>query len=229
MSRLSPIRFAPALPAAPVLVASLAAALIALIALAVLAAGPAAAKAADPTFCLARINGQDVVMGYDKAEARLTDSYSRRELLATKWGRHDCPSYVVLRSLTPELTDQQRQPFCLRFDAESESVAGYDLGPRDAWGRCRQPSGSVCNRVNRTASAAGALTSAAARRSVQGLRALPDGSGAVILSGSSSAVSSILSSIGGGAAAVASSPALLAGAAVTVVAVGGALYACHPG
>ncbi|MBM3604234.1 MAG: hypothetical protein FJX25_05625 [Alphaproteobacteria bacterium] len=186
-----------------------------------------AAEAAEPTLCTARINGHDVVMGYDKNEARLGDTYSRRELLATRWGKHDCPSYVVLRSLTPELSDEERLPFCLRYDEASESVAGYDLGPRDGWGRCRKTSRSVCNRVNQTTGAAGALTSAAARRSVQGLQALPDGSGAVILSGTGTAISGALASLGGAAAAVAASPVLLTGAAVSVVAVGGTLYACR--
>ncbi|WP_265499298.1 hypothetical protein [Paracoccus beibuensis] len=187
------------------------------------------ARADEPVFCTARINDRDVVMGYDKTEARLSDTYSRRELLATRWGRHDCPSYVVLRSLTPELTDEERLPFCLRVDGSNESVIGYDLGKRDAWGRCRAGAGSVCTRVNQTTAAAGALTSAAARRSIQGLQALPDGSGAVILSGTGGYISGALASLGGAAAAVAASPMLLTGAAVSVVAVGGTLYACHDG
>lgn len=188
--------------------------------------GPAAAQEAEPTFCTARINGRDVVMGYDKAEARLSDTYSRREQLATRLGRHDCPSYVVLRSLTPELTDEERLPFCLRFDKASESVLGYDLGPRDAWGQCRRQTNAVCQRVNQTTAAARAITGAAARRSVQGMQALPDGSGAVIISGTGSAISGALASLGGAAAAVAASPVLLTGAAVSVVAVGGTVYAC---
>lgn len=196
---------------------------------ALLLLGATASLGAEPTLCTARINAKDVILGYDKDEARLGETYSRRELLATRWGRHDCPSYVVLRSLTPELSDEERLPFCLRFDADSESVAGYDLGPRDAWGRCKQASRAVCNRVNQTTGAAGALTSAAARRSVQGLQALPDGSGAVILSGSGTAISGALASLGGAAAAVAASPVLLTGAAVSVVAVGGTLYACREG
>ena len=195
--------------------------------LSALPSAPVAAQEAEPTFCTARINDRDVVMGYDKAEARLSDTYSRREQLATRIGRHDCPSYVVLRSLTPELTDEERLPFCLRFDKASESVMGYDLGARDAWGVCRSQTRAVCRRVNQTTAAAGALSGAAARRSVQGLQALPDASGAVILSGAGTAVSGALASLGGAAAAVAASPVLLTGAAVSVVAVGGTLYACR--
>ncbi|MFN3524529.1 MAG: hypothetical protein ACK4YU_00455 [Paracoccus sp. (in: a-proteobacteria)] len=185
------------------------------------------AAQADPTLCTARINDRDVVMGYDSDEPRLGNTWSRRELLATKWGQHDCPSYVVLRSLTPELSDDERRPFCLRFDDETESVMGYDLGERDSWGRCRQPSASLCERVNQTRSAATSMTSAAARGTLAGLRALPDGSGAVILSGTGNAVSGALGSLGGAAATVAGTPALAAGAAVSVVAVGGAVYACR--
>ena len=55
--------------------------------LSALPAAPVAAQEAEPTFCTARINDRDVVMGYDKAEARLSDTYSRREQLATRIGR----------------------------------------------------------------------------------------------------------------------------------------------
>lgn len=187
----------------------------------------AAPALAEPVFCTARINDRDVVMAYDPAEARQDDSFTRRQALAARVGRHDCPSYVVLRSLTPELTDEERQPFCLRHDKASDSVIGYDLGARDSLGQCRAASRSVCRRVNQTTAAANALTGAAARRSVQGLQALPDGSGAVILNGTGSAISGALASLGGAAAAVAASPVLLTGAAVSVVAVGGTLYACR--
>ncbi|MBC9248077.1 hypothetical protein H4P12_15470 [Paracoccus sp. 11-3] len=188
-----------------------------------------AANSAEPTFCTTRISGQDVPMAYDKDEASLQDNYSMREILFTRWGRDTCPSYVVLRSLTPGLTDEERAPFCLRYDKESDSTIGHDLGKRDSYGRCEQPSKSVCQRVNQTKNAAVAMTGAAARGTVRGLRALPDGSGAVIISGSSSYISSALTAIGGGASAVAASPVLLTGAAVSVVAVGGTVYACREG
>ena len=80
----------------------------------------------------------DVVLGYDTAEPGLDKNFSRRERIAARWGEHDCPSYVVMRALTPELTDDQRGPFCLRHDEATKSVIGYDLGERDAWGQCRQ-------------------------------------------------------------------------------------------
>lgn len=182
----------------------------------------------EPVFCTARIADRDVVLGYDTTDPELAGAVSRRERLAARIGAHDCPSLVVLRSLTPELTPDQRGPFCLRFDDGSDSVMGYDLGPRDAWGRCQQPATSVCERVNHTRAAAGSMTAAAGRGTLAGLRALPDGSGAVILSGSGQAVSTALGSLGSAAAAVAGAPALAAGAAVSVVAVGGAVYACRP-
>ncbi|MCZ0961470.1 hypothetical protein [Paracoccus benzoatiresistens] len=185
------------------------------------------AAQAEPTFCTARINGQDVPLAYDKDEPGLRDHFSRREILFTSWGRDTCPSYVVLRSLTPDLTDDQRGPFCLRHDKASDSIIGYDLGSRDAYGRCEAPATTVCQRVNQTKNAAVAISGAAARGAAKGARALPDGSGAVILSGSQSYITGALSSMGGAAAALASSPAIVAGAAVSVVAVGGAVYACR--
>ena len=106
-------------------------------------------------------------------------------------------------------------------------VERADLGRRDAYGRCEAPAKTVCQRINQTKNAAVAITGAAAKGAVNGARALPDGSGAVILSGSQGYIAGALSSIGGAAAAVASSPAIVAGAAVSVVAVGGAVYACR--
>lgn len=188
--------------------------------------GAVDASAAEPTFCTTRINGQDVPMAYDKDEESLRDNYSMREILFTKWGRDTCPSYIVLRSLTPDLTDEQRKPFCLRYDKESDSTFGYDFGERDSYGRCEQPSKSVCQRVNQTKNAAVAMTGAAARGAVTGLRALPDGSGAAIISGSGPYIASALGSLGTAAASVTAYPAIVAGAAVSVVAVGGAVYAC---
>ncbi|WP_235755862.1 hypothetical protein [Paracoccus salsus] len=183
--------------------------------------------AAEPTLCTSRIDGKDVPMAYDKDEDISRQNYSLREVLFTRRGRDTCPSYVVLRSLTPDLTDEQRRPFCLRHDAEADSIIGYDLGRRDAYGRCRAPSGSLCRRINQTKGAAGQISGAAAGGAVRGLRALPDGSGAIILEGSRSHISSALGAIGGAAASLAASPVLLTGAAVTVLTVGGAVYACR--
>lgn len=180
----------------------------------------AAEAAVSPVACSARINGMDVQLTHERNEPGL------RERLFNRRGHAECPAYVVLRSLTPELTDQQRSPFCLRHDTDSDSIIGYDLGTRDDDGLCQQPSASVCQRVNQTRDAALAVTGAAARGAVRGLRALPDGSGAAIISGSASHISSALNAIGGAASTAAASPAIMAGAAVTVVAVGGALYAC---
>ena len=192
-----------------------------------LSAAAPAAEAAPPQFCTARIGGKDVPLAYDRDEPGLSDHFSRREIRSAAPRRGACPSYVVLRSLTPGLSDAERGPFCLRHDGDSDSVIGYDLGRRDALGRCEAPARSLCQRVNQTRTAAMAISGAAARGAVNGLRALPDGSGAVILSGTQGYISGALSSIGGAAAAMASSPAIAAGAAVSVVAVGGAVYACR--
>lgn len=186
---------------------------------------PAAAAAA-PVFCTARIAGKDVPLAYDPDEPGLRATYSLRETIFTRWGRSTCPSHVVLRSLTPELTDEERQPFCLRRDEQTDSFIGYDLGARDARGVCKQPAGTICRRVHQTQNAAVAMTTAAGRGAVRGLQALPDGSGAVIVSGSKGYVAGALQAMGGAAAALAASPVMMAGAAVTVIAVGGAVYAC---
>lgn len=187
-------------------------------------AGPA--LAADPIFCNARIAGKDVPLAYDRDEPGLRATYSMRETVFTRWGSSTCPSYVVLRSLTPELTDEERQPFCLRRDEETESFIGYDLGARDARGACKKPAGTICRRVHQTQNAAVTITTAAGRGAVRGLQALPDGSGAVIVSGSKGYVAGALEAMGGAAATLAGSPALMAGAALSVIAVGGAVYAC---
>lgn len=188
---------------------------------------PLPLAAAEPVFCTARIDGKDVAMAYDKDEPSLRENYSRREIMFTRWGRDTCPSYVVLRSLTPDLTDEERGPFCLRHDKDSDSIIGYDVGRRDSYGRCEEPRRSVCQRVNQTRDASVAIAGAAARRTFNGVETVASTrSGAIILSGTASTISGALGSIGGAAATVASAPAVLAGAAVTVVAVGGAVYAC---
>lgn len=185
-----------------------------------------APQAGEPTLCTTRIAGQDVPLAYDKDEDISRENYSRREILFTTWGRDTCPSYVVLRSLTPDLTDEQRRPFCLQHDKDSDSILGYDFGDRDAYGRCKAPRKTICQRVNGARDAAVQISGAAARGTVSGLQALPDGSGAVILEGSLGHISSALGAIGGAAATVATSPVLLAGTAATVVTVGGVVYAC---
>ncbi|WP_022708228.1 MULTISPECIES: hypothetical protein [Paracoccus] len=189
----------------------------------ILSLAPAApALAADAVFCSARIEGQDVVLAHDPSDPNST----RRERLSAKLGRDACPAHVTLRALTPNLTEEERTPFCLREDRGD--ILGIDLGPRDGRGRCARPSRSVCERVNAATGAAGAITGAAARGAAAGVDRLPDGSGAVILSGGSGAISSALAAMGGAAATVAASPVLLTGAAVSVVAVGGTVYACRP-
>ncbi|AXC49379.1 hypothetical protein DRW48_06450 [Paracoccus suum] len=183
--------------------------------------------AADPVLCVARVNGTDMPLAYDKEEDGLSANYSLRETIFTAWGRDTCPSYVVMRALTPELSDEQRQPFCLQHDKASDSIIGYDVGDRDAYGRCKARRKAVCQRVNQTRDAALAITGGAARRTFQGVETVNNNAaGAVVMTGTKAMIGQALGSIGGAAAGVASSPAVLAGAAVTVVAVGGAVYAC---
>lgn len=194
-----------------------------LIALAFLAS--AGAAMAEPVLCKATVNGVDLPLAYDPDEDGLRAYYSLREIVFTKWKRDTCPSYVVLRALTPELTDAERQPFCLQH--QQDAVIGYDLGRRDAYGRCKAPRRTVCQRVNATRDAALGLAGGAARRTFAGVETIRNApGGAVILQGAKGPVVDALGMIGGAAASVGSSPAVLAGAAVSVVAVGGAVYAC---
>ena len=197
--------------------------LFSLITLALMAS--AGVAAAEPVLCKATVNGVDMPLAYDPAEDGLRAFYSVREIMFTKWKRDTCPSYVVLRALTPDLTDAQRQPFCLQH--QDDAVIGYDLGQRNAYGRCKAPRRGVCQRVNATRDAALGLASGAARRTFAGVetvRTLPGG--AVVLQGAKGRVVDALGMIGGAAASLGSSPAIVTGAAVSVVAVGGAVYAC---
>lgn len=184
-------------------------------------------QAAEPVLCTARIHGTDVPLAYDKDEPGLRDSFSLRQINPIRRKRNICPSYVVLRSLTPTLTDAERDPFCLRHDKDSDSFIGYDVGGRDGDGRCEKPSKSVCQRVNHTRDVSAAIAGGAARRTFRGVETVAGTrSGAVILSGTAGTITGALSSMGGAAASMAAAPMLAAGAAVTVVAVGGAVYAC---
>lgn len=190
-------------------------------------AGCGMAAQADPVLCTTRINGTDAPLAYDRDEDGLRAFYSLREIVHTAWGRDTCPSYVVLRALTPELSDAERSPFCLQHDGASDSIIGYDLGARDAYGRCKAPRRTVCQRVNQTKEAAVAIAGGTARRTFTGVETARNSTaGAVILSGSSQYIGQALGAMGGAAATVAASPMVLAGAAVSVVAVGGAVYAC---
>ncbi|QLQ19614.1 MAG: hypothetical protein HZT43_14720 [Exiguobacterium profundum] len=133
--------------------------------------------------------------------------------------------------MTPDLTDDQRQPFCLIWDEGTDSYA-LPGRPRDAWSECAAPSGAFCRGVNASTQAAGTVVNAIARAATGapltgGANATADtASGALIATGAGASLWSMLGTAATSALAALSAPAVAAGAAVTVVAVGGAVYVC---
>ena len=182
--------------------------------------------------CLTSVAGQDLPLAYDTADKGLRGNRSIRERLFGGYGHITCPGWVTLRAMTPDLTDDQRQPFCLIWDEATDSYAGFQVGPRDAWSECAAPSGAFCRGVNASTQAAGTVAGAIARAATGapltgGANATVDtASGALIATGAGASLWSMLGTAATSALAALSAPAVAAGAAVTVVAVGGAVYVC---
>lgn len=194
------------------------------------ATGPVMART---TTCTTSIGGQMLTADYESGDAGLQENRSYRERLFGGHGRITCPGYVTLRLMTPGLSDREREPFCLQYDGKAQSFAGFQVGPRDAYVGCRKPSLSFCARVNAGREAAmkvarigtGLITGGPAD-GAGGLSAIARTSGAVILSGPRSTISESLVALGSQGLAAVTAPAALPATALTVVAVGGALYAC---
>lgn len=182
--------------------------------------------------CLTSVAGQDLPLAYDTEDAGLRGNRSIRERLFGGYGHITCPGYVTLRAMTPDLIDDQRQPFCLVWDEGADTYSGFQVGKRDSWSECAAPSGAFCRGVNASAQTAGAVAGAIGRAATGapltgGANATVDtASGALIATGVGSSLMSMLGTAATGALAALSAPAVAAGAAVTVVAVGGAVYVC---
>ncbi|NMG32530.1 hypothetical protein [Aromatoleum evansii] len=165
-------------------------------------------------------------MDYFKQDTSIRD-------LAASRTQGICPGYVILQHLTPTLTDKQREPFCLNFDAQAGTYRGISLGQRNAYGVCSTP-GRVCEFVNAKKEAAlalaglgaGASGGATAAATAAGVTAVTHSSGAVILTGSAGYIGGTLGTLGAGAVAILTAPAVLAGATLSLVTVGGAVYVC---
>lgn len=186
---------------------------------------------AEARSCDTSISGLRLNLFYEPSDDQVSTNRSYREALTGRFGDVDCPGYVTLRHLTPDLTDEQRTPFCLQWDREARTYAGYAEGPRDAYLSCRKPSRSFCERVNASVNASMQVAGLAQRTAdtaaaVNGATAIVQPGGAVVLSGATTAVSGAITSAGGAASAALATPVGLAAAAVSVVAVGGALYVC---
>jgi hypothetical protein len=197
----------------------------------VLLSGPAHAAT---EACLTSIDGVKIPLSYERKDAALKANRSARERLFGGYGEITCPSFVTLRQMTPGLTDDQRQSFCLLFDEDRDTYRGFMVGARDAWLGCRSPAAGFCRHVNATRDTALAVTGALAQAvtapapdDTAGSSVLDAASGALIASGAGSYITSTLGAAASSALATLTAPATLTAAAVTVGAVGGAVYVCN--
>ena len=188
---------------------------------------PGPANAA-PAQCSTKIEGEPVTIFYDDEEPTYS---SFRERVFSR--RNTCPGAVVITYLMPDLTAEERLVFCANSDPETRSHSLPAQGPRDAFGRCEEPS-NTCKLVNTTKEGAlglvglgeeaeeGTLTG----RLSSTISAVTHSSGAMVLSGNAGSISSILTTAGTTIGTALSTPAVLAGAAASVVVIGGAVYLC---
>ncbi|KEO56091.1 hypothetical protein [Thioclava pacifica] len=173
--------------------------------------------------CQTSIRGKTYEFRYDPDNDALKDSRSLREKIFGEKGQVNCPALVTLRAITPELDDAQRAPFCLQWDPERETYLGYDRGERDAYGMCREPSKSICQRLTGSAEAAGKLRDGAIDAAGGAFgTVLGDKIGGMIVSDQADRLQKRLVDAGLAVLAGASTPAL----AATAVVVGGAVYVC---
>lgn len=202
---------------------------LALFLLTLILASPAAAQ--ELTGCTTSVEGQEVQLNYLAGTDPVKDNRSLRERLRGAHKGLDCPTFITLRYLTPELDDAQRGPFCLVWDEERKTYAGFAEGDRDAYLQCKEPTRSFCERVNSTAETAALVTGLKRPETPEEQEYLDHSSGAVILRGGDTIVSRTLSE------ALQATVVSLLGTAVTavgvtaatsaLVVVGGAVYACH--
>ncbi|MCV2447514.1 hypothetical protein [Paracoccus sp. DMF] len=184
--------------------------------------------------CSFSFQGKQKTVRYTYDEDYDIDQTSIREILRGPRGGGDCPGYVMLASLTTDMTQSQRELFCLDYDKETETYLGFQLGKGNAYSICKKPSKSFCEHVDNTKSAAmaitgfttGAVGGTFGATTATGTTVVAHSSGAAILTGSGGYVAGTLGTIGTSALAVLTAPATVAAAAVSVIAVGGAVYVC---
>lgn len=183
--------------------------------------------------CGFKFAGEDRRISYVYDEDyHIENSTFRENMLGSKGG--DCPSYVTLAYAAPDATSAQQKLFCLSYDKTTEQYLGFEEGAQNAYGLCKQPKRSFCERVNTSKTAAtsiagfgsGVVGSAVGSANVAGVSVVAHSSGAYILTGTSGYIAGTLGTIGTSALAVLTAPATIAGAAVSVVALGGAVYVC---
>lgn len=184
--------------------------------------------------CTLHFDGEDRRISYAYDEEFDAGNTTFREALRGAKGSGNCPSYVTLSYLTPEMTSAQRNLFCLTYDEETDELVGIRQGKRDAYRSCKEPSKSVCELVNDSKEAAlaitgfasGAVGSAVGASAVTGTAVVAHSSGAAILTGTSGYIAGTLGTIGTAALGVLTAPATITAATVSVIAVGGAVYVC---
>lgn len=213
--------------------ASVAAGLLAALALGA-GAIPAKAQTRD---CVARVDHLDVVIAAGTVSA---DDASLRERLlgwpGRQWDRARgtppaCDSAVTIAFHGAILALDDAENMCLARDPADH---GYILvpGTRNYRGRCAR---TACERVNMlrddgfalAASIGGLVTGREIDSPTDGLAAVAQSTGAMLLTGQSGF---LIEALGQGATALGSAlsaPAVATAAAVTVVAVGGVVYVCH--
>ncbi|MEZ5779218.1 MAG: hypothetical protein R3E44_12735 [Paracoccaceae bacterium] len=180
-----------------------------------------AASRADPVECQANLNGVEVAITYD-GDAEVYSSFRERRFTRRK----TCPGAAVVAYMMPGLSEDERAMFCVVYDRKAEEYRTVAEGPRDAYGRCKQPTSRACRIVNATREEALEIGATGLGLAGTGVKAVRNKAGALVLSGKAGAVAGFLSEAGGAAAAAVSAPGVLAGAAVSVVVVGGAVVVC---
>lgn len=184
--------------------------------------------------CGFNYQGQHKSVKYAYDEDYDAEHTSFREILRGARGQGDCPSYVMLASLTPDMTGAQRKLFCLNYDKNAKAYLGFQMGEANAYGVCKTPTKAFCARVNDTKAAALAITGfttgtiggTVGATTATGTTVVAHSSGAAILTGSGGYVAGTLGTIGTTVIGILTAPATIAAAAVSVVAVGGAVYVC---
>lgn len=191
---------------------------------------PIRAGAQDLTPCTTSVRGEIVNLHFIADDPMIKDNRSFREWLRGEHKGLDCPAFVTLRYLTPELEDAERGPFCLVWDKKARTYAGFAEGERDAYLACEKPSRGVCERVNDTAESAALISGLRKPRDEEETEYLKHSSGAIILRGGDTMITRYLSdAIKAGLATAIGSAVTTVGApvaATALVAVGGAVYVC---
>ncbi|KFE35839.1 hypothetical protein DW2_04400 [Thioclava atlantica] len=173
--------------------------------------------------CHTSVRGTGYDFRYDPDNAALKESRTLRAKVFGEPGDVTCPALVTLRALTPELNDAERAPFCLQWDPRKKTYLGYDAGERDAYGNCREPSKSFCERIVGTAKAVSDFGSDVQDQAKDAAGSvIGDKFGAKVVNSQSGRLRDKLLKAGMGVLAAASPEAIVASAVI----VGGTAYVC---